>query len=41
MTPVKRLFLLAAAAAVFALAGCHGRRMFCRDSDSSSYDACR
>jgi hypothetical protein len=41
MSPLKRLFLLAVAVAVFGSAGCHGRRMLCRDSDSSSYDACR
>jgi hypothetical protein len=41
MSLAKRLFLLAVAVGVFASMGCHGRRMICRDSDSSSYDACR
>ena len=41
MKRISRLFVLAVCLSVFASAGCHGRRMICRDSDSSSYDACR
>ena len=41
MSPLKRLFLLAVVVCVVGSAGCHGRRVFCRDGDSSSYDSCR
>lgn len=41
MMPFKRLFLLAVALCVVGSVGCQGRRMLCRDSDSSSYDSCR
>ncbi len=41
MSMLKRLFLLAVAVSVVGSVGCQGRRMLCRDSDSSSYDACR
>ncbi len=41
MSPYKRLFLLAVAVVTFGAVGCQGRRMLCRDSDSSSYDPCR
>lgn len=41
MNTLTRLFLLAVAVTVLASTGCHGRRIFCRDSDSSSYDSCR
>jgi hypothetical protein len=41
MRLTKRVMLVLGVLGMLAGTGCHGRRMLCRDSDSSSYDACR